>query len=470
MNDTDYDIIVIGGGPAGYKCAITAARLGFRTTCIDSSPVLGGTCLNRGCIPSKALLHYSYEYYNIVNNISKFGIKVDNPSFDLDKMMDFKNTKVNELGKGIDSLLSSYGVTKITGIGRISSFEKDNLSVSVGKRVIKTKYIVIASGSDIITTGLKVDEEDIVSSTGALLFPSVPGRLAVIGAGAIGLEMSSVWSRLGSKVTVIEFYDKIASSMDGEVSKHLLSILKKQGIDFVLSSKVKEIIKKEGALHVVVESASDNKLNTIEVDKVLVAVGRRPVTENLGIENIVKKDSRGFIEVNEKYETNISGIFAVGDVTGRAMLAHKAEEEGIAVAEIIAEQLPHVEYNIIPSVIYTHPAVASVGKTEEELKNASSQYKVGKSFFTANGRSRVVGDTEGFVKVIACKSTDDILGVHIIGSHADTMINEAVVAMAYGAAAEDIYRICHSHPDVNEAFRDAAANAFFKSLDHMDKK
>lgn len=468
MNDVCYDIIIIGGGPAGYKCAITAARLGLKVGCVDSNPVLGGTCLNCGCIPSKALLHYSHEYYNIVNNVSKFGIKVDNPSFDLKKMMDFKNVKVSELGQGIDSLFSSYKVTKITGIGRISSFEKGNLSVLVegeNTKGYKTKHIVIASGSDVATLpGIEMDEQDIVSSTGALSFPTVPDRLAVIGAGAIGLEMSSVWSRLGSKVTVVEFFDKIAGLTDNEISKHLLAVLKKQGIDFKLSSKVKEIKKEAGALQVTIESASNNTLSTIEVDKVLVAVGRKPVTQNLRIENIIEQDSRGFIKVNKRYETNISGVYAIGDVIGRAMLAHKAEEEGIAVAEIIAGQLPSVEYDIIPSVIYTHPAVSSIGKTEEELKKENVQYKIGKSTFAANGRSRVEGDNEGFVKVLASRDKDEILGIHIIGAHADVLINEAAVAMAYGAATEDIYRICHSHPDVNEAFRDAAINAFFKGI------
>ncbi|GFR25237.1 dihydrolipoyl dehydrogenase 1, mitochondrial [Trichonephila clavata] len=448
---------VPGGGPGGYKCAIAAAKLGLKVACIDKNSIFGGTCLRVGCIPSKALLHSSYQYAHTKNNLSKLGIKIKDASFDLKEMLGYKDARVQELGKGIEYLFNLYKITKINGL---ASFDQGNLEVSVEGKVLKTKNIVIATGSDVISLpGINIDEKSIISSTGALSLTEVPKKLVVIGAGAIGLEMSSVWRRLGSEVTVVEFFDRIAAAMDGELSKSLLSSLQKQGIKFLLSTKVEGIKQSSNSLSVKVCSVKDNQTNTIEADKVLVAAGRKPYTE--GLEKI-KKDNRGFVQVNNRYETNVKGIFAIGDVIGGAMLAHKAEEEGVAVAEIIAGQSPHVDYEIIPSVIYTHPAVSSIGKAEEELKNAGYKYKIGKCQFAANGRAKITDDAEGFVKVLTCSRADTILGVHIIGAYADTLINEAAVAMAYGAAAEDIYRICHSHPDINEAFRDACIDAFFK--------
>lgn len=458
MNDL-YDLVVIGGGPGGYKCAITSAKLGLKVACIDKNSIFGGTCLRVGCIPSKALLHSSHEYTKAKNDLLKFGIKTKDVSFDLQEMISYKESKVQELGKGIDYLFNLYKITKINGLGKITSFEQDNLEVSVENKILKTKNIVIATGSDASSLpGIDIDEKNILSSTGVLSLNEVPKKLVVIGAGAIGLEMSSVWNRLGTEVTVVEFFDKIAASMDNELSKFLLSNLQKQGIKFLLSTKVEAI--EQGSVKVC--SIKDNQTNNIEVDKILLAVGRKPLTDGLGINDKVLQDNRGFIQVNIRYETNIKGIFAIGDVIGGAMLAHKAEEEGIAVAEIITGQLPHVDYNIIPSVIYTYPAVSSIGKNEEELKKIGHKYKVGKCQFSANGRAKVTDTAEGFVKVLTCSITDTILGVHIIGAYADILINEAAVAMAYGAAAEDIYRICHSHPDINEAFRDACIDAFFK--------
>ncbi|WP_341808617.1 dihydrolipoyl dehydrogenase [Wolbachia endosymbiont (group E) of Neria commutata] len=458
-----YDLIVIGGGPGGYKCAITAAKLGLKVACVDKNSIFGGTCLRVGCIPSKALLHSSYQYAHTKNNLSKLGIKVKDVSFDLKEMLSYKDARVQELGQGIDYLFNLYKITKVSGMGKITSFDQGNLEISVEGKALKTKNIVIATGSDVSSLpGVDIDEKNIISSTGSLSLTEVPKKLVVIGAGAIGLEMSSVWSRLGSEVTVVEFFDRIAAAMDNELSKSLLASLQKQGIKFLLSTKVEEIKQSGNFFNVKVCSVKDNQTSTIEADKVLVAVGRKPCTEGLGIDSTVEKDNRGFVQVSNRYETNVKGIFAIGDVVGGAMLAHKAEEEGVAVAEIIAGQSPHVDYEIIPSVIYTHPAVSSIGKTEEELKSVGRKYKVGKCQFAANGRARITDDAEGFVKVLTCSTNDTILGVHIIGAYADTLINEAAVAMAYGAAAEDIYRICHSHPDVNEAFRDACIDAFFK--------
>ncbi|WDM84984.1 dihydrolipoyl dehydrogenase [Ehrlichia sp. JZT12] len=463
----NYDMVVIGGGPGGYKCAIRGAQLGLKVACIDKNEILGGTCLRVGCIPSKALLHFSHEYYHLKNISAETGITFDNLSFDLKKIMSFKDKNVAELGNGISYLFSSNQIDYLSGIAKIDSINTGNFAITVtgsnGKQSIIGKHVVIATGSEVANfPGIDIDEESIVSSTAALSFKEPPERLVVIGAGAIGLEMSSVWSRFGSKVTVVEFLDRIAPSMDGDISKALLTNLKKQGIDFKLSTKVVSIEKKNSNLRIYLESVKDGKSEVMEVDKVLISIGRIPYTKGLFDNNCIECDSKGFIKVNSRYETNIPGIFAIGDVIGGAMLAHKAEEEGIAVAELISGHIPHIDYEIIPSVIYTYPAVASIGKTEESLKSIDYSYSIGKSNFAANSRSKITNNSIGFVKVLASKENNAILGVHIIGSYADTIINEACVAMAYRGSSEDVFRICHSHPDVNEAFKDACEAAFLK--------
>ena len=463
----NYDMVVIGGGPGGYKCAIRGAQLGLKVACIDKNEILGGTCLRVGCIPSKALLHFSHEYYHLKNMSTESGITFDNLSFDLSKIMSFKDKNIAELGNGISYLFSNNKVDYLCGIAKIDPINTGNFSITVtgssGKQSIIGRHVVIATGSEVASfPGIDIDEERIVSSTAALSFKEPPEKLVVIGAGAIGLEMSSVWSRFGSKVTVIEFLDKIAPSMDGDISKALLANLKKQGIDFKLSTKVVSIEKKNNDLTIYLESVKDGKSEIMKADKVLISIGRVPYTKGLFDNNCIECDSKGFIKVNSRYETNVPGIFAIGDVIGGAMLAHKAEEEGIAVAELISGHIPHIDYEIIPSVIYTYPAVASIGKTEENLKNINYSYSVGKSNFAANSRSKITNNSIGFVKVLASKENNAILGVHIIGSYADTIINEACIAMAYRGSSEDVFRICHSHPDVNEAFKDACEAAFLK--------
>ncbi|CAI27032.1 dihydrolipoyl dehydrogenase [Ehrlichia ruminantium] len=463
----NYDIVVIGGGPGGYKCAIRSAQLGLKVACVDKNEILGGTCLRVGCIPSKALLHFSHEYYHIKNHLDEVGITCNSLSFNLDKIMSFKNKNITELSNGINYLFASNKIDRLCGVGKIRSINSNNFDITVtgnnGEEKITAKYVVIATGSEVASfPGIEIDEKNVVSSTAALSFKEVPKKLVVVGAGAIGLEMSSVWSRFGSEVTVVEFFDKIAPSMDIDISKALLASLKKQGINFKLSTKVTSIDKSSDNLTIHLESVKDGKSEIIEAEKVLISIGRMPYTDGLIDQNCIECDSRGFIKVNNKYETNIPGIFAIGDVIGGAMLAHKAEEEGIAVAELIAGNIPHVDYDIIPSVIYTHPAVASIGKTEESLKNINYAYNVGKSNFSANSRSKITNNGEGFVKVLTSKENNAILGVHIIGAYADTIINEAAIAMAYRASSEDVFRISHSHPDVNEAFKDACEAAYLK--------
>ena len=453
-----FDLIVIGGGPGGYVCAIRAAQLGLKTACVESRGTLGGTCLNVGCIPSKSLLNLSENYHKAKKNFNNQGIEIGEINLNIKKMMSNKEKSVQVLTKGVEFLLKKNKVTYLKGKGVI--FSKNNVVVysKEEKKSYNAKNIVIATGSySTSLPGIEVDEKNIVSSTGALSFEQVPKNLVVIGGGYIGLEMGSVWSRLGSEVTVIEYLDHITPGMDTEIAKEFQKILIKQGIKFRLNSKVTAIKKNNNQLIIEFENNSNSTKENISADKVLVSVGRKPYTEGLNLTKIgVKKDKFGKIEVNDKLQTNIENIFAIGDVIKGPMLAHKAEEEGIAVAEILAGQAGHVNYDVIPGVIYTSPEVATVGKTEEQLKKLNIDYKVGKFPFIANSRAKVNNETEGFVKILANAKTDKVLGVHIIGPHCGDMIAEMALAIEFGASAEDIARTCHAHPTHTEAIKEAA--------------
>ena len=457
MNKT-YDLIVIGGGPGGYVCAIRAAQLGLRTACVESRGTLGGTCLNVGCIPSKSLLNLSENYKKVKNNFSQQGIEVGEVKLNIKKMMSNKNKSVQILTKGIEFLFKKNKVDYLKGKGVIFS-SSDVIVYNDGKKLsYKTKNIVIATGSSPMSLpGIDIDEKNIISSTGALSFSSVPKSMVVIGGGYIGLEMGSVWSRLGTEVTVIENLDFITPGMDREISNEFKKILIKQGIKFKLNCKVLSVINKDNKVEVQFEDNNDKTKENIIVDKALISVGRKPFTEGLNLSKIgVKKDNKGKIKVDKKLQTNIKNIYAIGDVIDGPMLAHKAEEEGIAVAEILAGQSGHVNYDVIPGVIYTSPEVAYVGKTEETLKKNSIDFKVGKFPFMANSRAKVNNETEGFVKILADTKTDRVLGVHIIGPHCGDMIAEMALAMEFGASSEDIARTCHAHPTHTEAIKEAA--------------
>ena len=456
--EENFDLLVIGGGPGGYVCAIRAAQLGLKVGCIESRGTLGGTCLNVGCIPSKSLLNSSELFSKAKNNFDNIGIETGGLKLNLKKMMTNKNKSVQILTKGVEFLFKKNKVTYIKGKGVL--FSKNDVVVYYEdkKKSYKSKNIVVATGSSSVSLpGINIDEKNIVSSTGALSLEKVPKDLVVIGGGYIGLEMGSVWARLGSNVTVVEFLDHITPGMDREVSKEFQKILSKQGIKFKLESKV-TAVKNLGEKTIV--EFTNNKTKTkesLECDKVLVSVGRKPYTEGLNLVKIgVKRDDKGRIEVNEKFQSSVPNIFAIGDVIKGPMLAHKAEEEGIAVAETIAGKSGHVNYDVIPGVIYTSPEVATVGKTEEELKKAKINYKVGKFPFLANSRAKVNNKTDGFVKVLADSKTDKVLGVHIIGPHCGDMIAEMALAMEFGASAEDIARTCHAHPTHTEAIKEAA--------------
>jgi dihydrolipoamide dehydrogenase len=458
MTNQSFDVVVIGAGPGGYVAAIRAAQLGLKTACVERRKTLGGTCLNVGCIPSKALLEISHKFHDAEHSFEKLGINVSKPKIDVKKLLSNKNEIVSGLTQGISGLLKKNKVTALEGSAKFLDKNTIELTKADGsKENITAKNFVIATGSEVTKLpGVEIDEKVIVSSTGALDLESVPQKMIVIGAGVIGLELGSVWGRFGAEIEVIEFLDKITPAMDAEVSRNFQRILEKQNFKFRLSTKVVSVKKdKKGAI-VEIEGASDGKKETLLADVVLVAIGRRPNTENLGLENVgIKTNQRGFIE-NDHLRTSVDNIFVIGDVTTGPMLAHKAEDEGMAVAEIIAGQKGHVNYDVIPNVIYTYPEIASVGKTEEELKAAGINYKVGKFSMMANSRARATFDSEGFVKILADAKTDRILGAHIIGREAGNTIHEVVVAMEFGGSAEDIARTCHAHPTYNEAVKEAA--------------
>ena len=452
-----FDVVVIGGGPGGYNAAIRAGQLGLSSACIDKRGTFGGTCLNIGCIPSKALLHSSECYEEASKSFPKLGIKAS-VSLDLPAMMAQKTKVVGELTRGVEFLLKKNKSEAIVGEARIAAPGKVAVKLAdSSSRTLEAKHIVIATGSDVAPLpGVTIDEETVVSSTGALTLKSVPKRLLVVGAGYIGLELGSVWRRLGSDVTVVEFLDRITPGLDGEIAKQFQRILQRQGMRFHLSTKVAGVEKSAEGLRVHVEGAGGEK-QTLEADVVLVAIGRRPYTDSLGLEDVgVKRDARGRVATDEHFRTNVEGIRAIGDCREGAMLAHKAEDEAVACIERIAGRAGHVNYDAIPAVVYTAPEVASVGKTEEELKAAGVTYKTGKFPFTANARAKTIAATDGFAKILADAKTDRVLGVHIMGAEAGNLIAEAALAIEFGASSEDIARTSHAHPTLTEAVRQAA--------------
>jgi dihydrolipoamide dehydrogenase len=453
-----YDLVVIGSGPGGYVCAIRAAQLGMKVAVVEKEKTFGGTCLNIGCIPSKALLHASERYEEAGHMLARMGVKVGAPQLDLPAMMTFKDEGVDGNVKGVAYLFKKNKIDSYIGAGRILGPGKVEVAANGKQETLDTKAIVIATGSDVARLkGIDIDEKRIVSSTGALVLDKVPERLLVVGAGVIGLELGSVWRRLGSEVIVVEFLDRILPGMDADVCRQFQRILQKQGMTFRLSSKVTGVDGSGNRLKAQVEPTGGGAGETIEADVVLVAIGRAPFTAGLGLEAAgVTTDERGRVVVNHNYETSVHDIFAIGDVIAGPMLAHKAEEEGVAVAEFLDGQAGHVNYDVIPNVVYTFPELASVGKTEEELKAAGVAYKAGKFPFTANGRAKVNHTTDGLVKILADAKTDRVLGVHILGADAGNMIAEAAVAMEFGASAEDIARTCHAHPTLPEAVKEAA--------------
>ena len=450
-----FDVTVIGGGPAGYVCAIRLSQLGLKTACVESRGSLGGTCLNIGCIPSKSLLNMS-ESFHKAKNFSNIGIETGEIKLNLQKMMSNKDSSVATLTKGVEILFKKNKVTYIKGVGSFN--EKNEILVKNDKSEIKIKTdkTIISTGSEPLSLpGIDFDEKKILSSTGALSIAKLPKKMVVVGGGYIGLEMGSVWSRLGTEVHVIEYLDHITPGLDKEISNEFMKILKKQNIKFELNTKVEKITKNDQG--VIIETSNKESKNNIEADVVLISVGRKPYTDKLNLEKVgINRDQKGKIIVNKNFETNVKNIFAIGDVIDGPMLAHKAEEEGIAVAELIAGQSGHVNYDIIPGVIYTSPEVAYVGKNEEELKEKKINYKVGKFPFMANSRAKAINEPEGFVKILAESTTDRVLGVHIIGPHAGEMIAEMSVAMEFGASSEDIARTCHAHPTFSEAIKEAA--------------
>ncbi len=464
-----YDVVVIGSGPGGYVCAIKAAQLGLKVAVVEKRETFGGTCLNVGCIPSKAMLHASEIFAEAGHSFDQLGVEVGKPKLNLKKMLAHKDATVSANVNGVAFLFKKNKINSFRGAGRVLGAGKVAVAGDDGKvQEIETKNIVIATGSDVAgIPGVEVafDEKVIVSSTGALELEKVPPRMVVVGGGVIGLELGSVWSRLGSKVTVVEFLDTILGGMDGEVAKQLQRMMAKQGIEFKLGAKVTGVEKSKAGATVTFQPVKGGIAESIEADVVLIATGRKPYTDQLGLaEAGVQLDDRGRVKTDAHLKTNVAGIYAIGDVIAGPMLAHKAEDEGVAVAEIIAGQAGHVNYDVIPGVVYTSPEVASVGKTEEELKTAGVEYKAGKFPFTANGRARAMLHTDGFVKILADKATDRVLGVHIVGFGAGEMIHEAAVLMEFGGSSEDLARTCHAHPTMSEAVKEAALATFFKPI------
>jgi dihydrolipoamide dehydrogenase len=454
-----FDLTVIGSGPGGYVCAIRAAQLGLETAVVEKRKTQGGTCLNVGCIPSKALLHASHAFEDAKSHFGDLGIQVGEATLDLQKMMAFKDEGVEGNVKGVEFLLKKnkvdmfHGTARIAAVGQVEVLGEDG-----SNQVLETKNIVIATGSDVATLpGVEIDEMTVVSSTGALELASVPKIFLVIGAGVIGLELGSVWRRLGSEVLVVEYLDRILPGMDNEVGRQFQRILEKQGFKLKLSSKVTKVETNGQGATVTVEPAAGGNPETIQADAVLVSIGRVPYTEGLGLEHVgVQKDNKGRVLTDAHFATNVTGIYAIGDVIAGPMLAHKAEDEGVAMAEILAGRAGHVNYDVIPNVVYTAPEVASIGKTEEELKADGIPYNVGKFPFTANGRAKVNRTTDGIVKILADAATDRVLGVHIVGPEAGNLVMECAVAMEFGASSEDIARTCHAHPTLTEAVKEAA--------------
>ena len=468
-DDNNFDLVVIGAGPGGYVCAIRAAQLGLRVGCIDKRGAPGGTCLNVGCIPSKALLHAS-EVYAEAAHADEMGIQFGSVKLNLEKMMAYKTNGVNGNTDGVRFLFKKNKVAEIEGAATVTAPGQVEVALLAGgTRILTAKNIVIATGSEVTPLpGIEVDETRIVSSTGALSLPKVPKHLAIIGAGIIGLELGSVWKRLGAEVTVIEFLDRITPGMDADMAKNFQRVLKKQGIKFMLGKKVTAAKALKNSVKLTLAPASgEGDEETLSADHALVAIGRRPHTDGLGLAAIgVALDAMGRVETDAHFKTNIDGVYAIGDVIAGPMLAHKAEDEGVALAEHLAGKPAHVNYDVIPSVVYTAPEVAWVGRSEEDLKEAGIDYKVGKFPFTANGRAKVNGTTDGFVKILADAESDKVLGVHILGAQAGDMIAEAAVAMEFSASAEDIARTCHAHPTLTEAVKEAALAVDNRAL-HM---
>jgi len=450
----NYDLIIIGSGPGGYVCAIRAAQLGMKVAIVEKRPTLGGTCLNIGCIPSKALLSASEKYHEAKDNFEKIGIKFSGIKLDLVGMMGHKNSVVEANTKGVEFLMKKNKIDWLKGAGKIVASGQ----VDVAGTVYTAKNIVIATGSDVaVPVGITVDEKRIVSSTGALELSEVPEHLVVIGGGVIGLELGAVWMRLGSKVTVIEYMDKILSTMDGELAKESQKIFTKQGMTFKTSTKVTKADADKKGVTLTLEPAAGGTSETLKADIVLVAVGRKAYTDGLGLDAVgVARDERGRIKTDAHFQSNVAGIYAIGDVIVGPMLAHKAEDEGVVLAEMLSGQSGHIDYNLIPGVVYTWPEVASVGQTEEQLKSANVDYKVGKFPFMANGRARAMNATDGFVKILADAKTDKVLGCHIVGPEAGTLISEVTAVMEFGGSSEDIARTCHAHPTLEEVVKEAA--------------